>query len=57
MVHLVDVHGSSWEVVVHGVVEVVVHMATVVLHVFVDVHVDGSGTRDVGVLVGPVLAV
>ena len=24
---------------------------------FVDVQVDGSGTRDVGVLVGPVLAV
>ena len=45
------------EVVVHGVVEVVVHVATVVVHVFVDVHVDGSGTRDVGVLVGPVLAV
>ena len=53
----VDVHGSSWEVVVHGVVEVVVHVATVVVHVFVDVQVDGSGTRDVGVLVGPVLAV
>ena len=30
MVHLVDVHGSSWEVVVHDVVEVVVHVATVV---------------------------
>ena len=27
----VDVHGSSWEVVVHGVVEVVVHVATVVV--------------------------
>ena len=40
----VDVHGSSWEVVVHGVVEVVVHVVTVVVHVFVDVHVDGSGT-------------
>ena len=39
------------------VVEVVVHAATVVVHVFVDVQVDGSGTRDVGVLVGPVLAV
>ena len=49
--------GSSWEVVVHVVVEVVVHVATVVVHVFVDVQVDGSGTRDVGVLVGPVLAV
>ena len=53
----VDVHGSSWEVVVHDVVEVVVHVATVVVHVFVDVQVDGSGTRDVGVLVGPVFAV
>ena len=53
----VDVHGSSWEVVVHGVVEVVVHMATVVVHVFLDVQVDGSGTRDIGVLVSPVLAV
>ena len=56
------VEGSSCsrvivEVVVHGVVEVVVHVATVVVHVFVDVQVDGSGTRDVGVLVGPVLAV
>ena len=28
----VDVHGSSWDVVVHGVVEVVVHVATVVVH-------------------------
>ena len=50
----VDVHGSSWEVVVHGVVEVVVHVATVVVHVFVDVQVDGSCTR---VLVFMVLGV
>ena len=34
----VVVHGSSWEVVVHGVVEVVVHVATVVVHVFVDIR-------------------
>ena len=45
------------DVLVAVVEEVVVHVATVVVHVFVDVHVDGSGTRDVGVLVGPVLAV
>ena len=36
-------------------VEVVVHVATVVVPVFVDVQVDGSCTRDVGVLVGLVL--
>ena len=45
------------DVLVAVVEEVVVHVETVVVHVFVDVHVDGSGTRDVGVLVGPVLAV
>ena len=38
----VDVLGSSWEVVVHGVVEVVVHVATVVE---VDVHGISAGRR------------
>ena len=38
----VDVHGTSWEVVVHGVVEVIVHVATVVVHL--TVFVEGLAT-------------
>ena len=54
----VRIRSGVEEVGVHGTSsEVVVHVATVVVHVFVDVHVDGSGTRDIGVLVSPVLAV